>query len=318
VYDIDIRVLDRLFKAVVEDSDLLQFFENTLAFCQSKIVDDPLQKITQLGSDRYRAAVQKLLEHTWSSNLLSVSEKWRRLVVCVKFADTIRLPKVSSSILEHVFTQGQHDTLGSVEMGHLLRPKNNTTGQKMGSCAQSIVAGIISKVQADDSGWIALATDQLGPSLPRYLEHGHDSVLLANLIHVTRQSKDDPGRHISDLLHIFPTLPHFNIQNTLPELQRDFLALWDEMEQMQDNNVAQVRDKLRNFHDVLTSFPLGSRAEDRHRNADFDPNRDTRSITSIHSPSNLTPVSMSPQIPSSPRMLSQRASGLIAPEPDEE
>ncbi|KAH9972288.1 hypothetical protein BGW80DRAFT_1252818 [Lactifluus volemus] len=189
----DVRVLDRLFKGVVEDSDLVQFFENILSFCKSKVVDDPLQKITELGSERFQTAVQKLLEHTWSSNLLTVSEKLRRLVVCVNFADTIRFPSVTSSIFEHIFTQDQHDALSSVEIGHLLRHK----GRIIGSCAQSIVAGIISKVQADDSDWVALATDQLGPSLPRYLEHGNDSVLLANLIHITRQilesSRDGPG-----------------------------------------------------------------------------------------------------------------------------
>jgi hypothetical protein len=308
--------LDRLFKGVVEDSDLVQFFENILSFCKSKVVDDPLQKITELGSERFQTAVQKLLEHTWSSNLLTVSEKLRRLVVCVNFADTIRFPSVTSSIFEHIFTQDQHDALSSVEIGHLLRHK----GRIIGSCAQSIVAGIISKVQADDSDWVALATDQLGPSLPRYLEHGNDSVLLANLIHITRQilesSRDGPGRDMADAmsLNIFPTLSNFDIQNTLPELQDDFLALWNEMEQMQnDKLVAQVRDRLRNFHDTLP------RAEDRHDPPRHDPlaNRDTRSITSIRSSSNLTPVSMSP-IPSSSRMLLQRASGPITPEPAEE
>jgi hypothetical protein len=312
--------LDRLFKAVVEDSDLVQFFENMLAYCKSKKIHDPLQKITELGSERFQTAVQKLLEHTWSSNLLSVSEKLRRLVVCVNFADTIRFPSVTSSIFEHIFTQDQHDALSYVEIGHLLRPK----GQKIGSCAQSIVAGIISKVQSDDSGWVALATDQLGPSLPRYLEHGNDSVLLANLIHITRQilesSRDGPGWDMADAMsfNIFPTLSNFDIQNTLPELQDDFLALWNEMEQRQnDKLVAQVRDRLRNFHDALA---LGSRAEDRHDPPRHDPlanRRDTRSITSIRSSSNLTPVSMSP-IPSSSRMLLQRASGPITPEPAEE
>jgi hypothetical protein len=274
----DVRVLDRLFKAVVEDSDLMQFFENILSFCKSKVVDDPLQKITQLGSKRFQTAVQKLLEHTWSSNFLSVSEKSRRLVVCVNFADTIPFPNVTSSILEHVFTQGQQDALRSVEMGNLLRPKDNTTGQKFGSCAQSIVAGIISKVQAlaDDGDWVALATDQLGPSLPRYLEHGNDSVLLANLIHITRQilesSRDGgPGWDMGDAmsLNIFPTLSNFDIRNTLPELQQDFLALWNEMEQTpNDKVVEQVRDRLRKFHDALR---LGSRAEDRDDPPRHDP-----------------------------------------------
>jgi hypothetical protein len=266
-----VRVLDRLFKAVVEDSDLVQFFENILAFCQSKIVDDPLQKVIKLGSERFQTAVHKLLEHAWSSNFLTVSEKLRRLVLCVNFADTIHLPKVTSSILEHVFTLDQQDALRSVEMGQLLRPKDNTTGQKIGSCAQSIVAGIISKVQADDSDWVALATDQLGPSLPRYLEHGNDSVLLANLIHITRKnlesSRDDPGGRQHLLLpdassHIFPTLSNFDIRNTLPELQHDFLALWNEIDQEAPNSAVlwNIRDHLRHFHNILTQgngLPLG-------------------------------------------------------------
>ncbi|KAH9972932.1 hypothetical protein BGW80DRAFT_275295 [Lactifluus volemus] len=46
---IDDQVLVRLFKALVKDSDLVQFFEIIPDFCRSSIVDDPCRRFTSLG-----------------------------------------------------------------------------------------------------------------------------------------------------------------------------------------------------------------------------------------------------------------------------
>jgi hypothetical protein len=68
----------------------------------------------------------------------------------------------------------------------------------------------------------------------RYLSHGNDSVLLANLIHITRTifnsssgiTRDMAGDAASYILRL-PS--EFDIRRTLPELKRDFCALWNDI-----------------------------------------------------------------------------------------
>jgi hypothetical protein len=52
-----------------------------------------------------------------------------------------------------------------------------------------MVASIIAHIRKRDSDWFALAVGQFSISedvLRGYVSHGDDSVLLANLIHITR------------------------------------------------------------------------------------------------------------------------------------
>lgn len=71
-------------------------------------------------------------------------------------------------------------------MGILLRRRGARGDQVIDLFSQSIVVQIIADVQRDSEDWIALATDQLGCNLTHYLQHGDNSVLLANLIRITR------------------------------------------------------------------------------------------------------------------------------------
>jgi hypothetical protein len=189
----------------------------------------------------------------------------RRLVVCVNFADTIRLSDVTLPILKDIFPQDQHDVLQSVEMGRSLRSPVTSVEQEVGKeqeiglCAQNIVAGIISNVQESNDGWVTLAADQLGKSedvIRGYLRHGNDNVLLANLTHITRQifhSLKDNRDMAASSLTVLPSLSKFEIRNTLPELQDNFRALWDEIEHAPiDELVMDIRDGLVNLHNSLS------------------------------------------------------------------
>jgi Family of unknown function (DUF6535) len=276
---IDDRVLDRLFMALTKDSDLVQFFEKIPGFCKSSLVDDPQGRIINLGKAKLDMAVEKLMERTWSLNSLSDSEeKIRRVVACVKVVDAVRLPDVALSILKVIFPWDQHQLLQSVQMGRSLRSQGNGTQQKIGLCAQSLVAGIISNVQPSDQNWIALAADLLGKSedvIRGYLEHGHENLLLANLIYIIRQiikssSGDDQDR---DMAHtssfILPSLSNFDIRNTLLGLQHDFRVLWAEIDREAPNNeiIKKIRDKLCNLHDALAQSDrllLGSEVQHDH------------------------------------------------------
>jgi hypothetical protein len=162
--EIDDRIVDQIFEALrPENSDLVRF-----------------------GQEKLKLAMKNLMERTWSSNSLSDSEKTGRVVACVELADSVRLSVIASSILQVIYPWDQHQLLTLVEMGQSLRNRGN----RIGLCAQSVVAGIISNVQSGDDRWIALAADQLGKSedvIRGYLGRGRENVLLANLIHITRQ-----------------------------------------------------------------------------------------------------------------------------------
>ena len=180
---IDDHILDRLFNALAKDADWVQFFEGFLGFCKSLSPENPTRHVTNLGKQRLRSAVEKLLERTWSANFLSDREKMRRLAACVKFADAVHLPDVASSILKGIFPWDLHNALPSVELGQFLRNQANRGQEKIGLCAQSIVAGIISNVQGSNEHWVSLVADQLSESedvIQGYLKRGIGNVLLAD------------------------------------------------------------------------------------------------------------------------------------------
>jgi hypothetical protein len=72
---------------------------------------------------------------------------------------------------------------------------------------------------------------------PRLPQIWKDSVLLANLIHITNQIvnsslRDDLRRHMADAsLYILPALSNFDIRNTPRQLQDDFPSSWTEIAQ---------------------------------------------------------------------------------------
>ena len=76
----------------------------------------------------------------------------------------------------------------SVEIGHSLISWGGNIDQKR-LCAQGIIADIVTNIPQHDERWFSLTMHHLGISehaLRGYLDHG-DSILLANLIHLTHQ-----------------------------------------------------------------------------------------------------------------------------------
>jgi hypothetical protein len=101
--------------------------------------------------------------------------------------------------------------------------------------ALCIIARIISINEERNKRWSTLVMDELGISedtLRHYLAHG-DSILLVNLIHITRQFFYGLRQCDSDLIRkslcILPSLSKFDILNALPELQHEFCTLWNEI-----------------------------------------------------------------------------------------
>jgi hypothetical protein len=224
-------VLKRTLDMSTSDDDLEQFFEAIPGFRASKIVDNPRHCLDVLGLPRLAEALIGFWNRTLSSNRVSESVKVRRLVVCVRVIEAADLSIAVPQILHLLF--GDLDgVLRSVEIGHCWRTFRNGS---VASLSRGIIAGIISNAERNDR-WFMLAMDELGISegvLRDYLAHG-DSVLLANLIHISRhflhtlQHDLDLTRKSSSILS---SLSEFDILNTLPELQRDFCGLWNEVVQ---------------------------------------------------------------------------------------
>jgi hypothetical protein len=227
---LDGEVLKRTLDMSRSDDDLEQFFEAIPGFCASKIVDNPRRSLDVLGLPRLAEALIEFWNRTLSSNRVSESVKVRRLVVCVRVIEAADLSIAVPHIL-HLLFGDLSEVSRSVEVGHSLRPLRNGN---VASLARGIIAGIISDAERNDR-WSMLAMDELGISrdvLWGYLAYG-DSVLLANLIHITRHFFHGLLRPNPDLtreaLSIFPSVSKFDIFNTLPELQRDFCDLWNEV-----------------------------------------------------------------------------------------
>ncbi|KAI0247171.1 hypothetical protein BJV78DRAFT_955483 [Lactifluus subvellereus] len=235
--EIDRRVLRRTFDALDEDHELEQFFECIPGFCSSKVVDDPKGILAEIDDPGLTYALIRFWYHTLTSSFVSEAVKQKRLTICVKAADSARLSDATEMILEDIFRRPMDGVLRSVEIGHSLGSRGNNNNEDSALCAQGIVAGIIASVSVGerDYRWKALVMGQLDVSedvLRDYLAHG-DSVLLANLIHITHQffpSYLDRVRFVPHALpDILRTISGFDIQNTLPGLQNDFCALWNEI-----------------------------------------------------------------------------------------
>jgi len=98
--------------------------------------------------------------------------------------------------------------------------------------------------------------------LRSYLDHG-ESVLLANLMHFTRQFVRNflkANREEFPLLYILRRLgSKYNIQDTLPSLQHDFCSLWNEVVlQRHDRDRHLLFNILWELHSIYVALHQGS------------------------------------------------------------
>jgi hypothetical protein len=252
VLDIDGCVLKWTWDALVDDHELGRFFQCILGLRSSKVVKDPHHVIQTLGTSQLSPSLAAFFHRTWSSNLISEEDKIQRLVVCVKVADAIRLLDAIWQILDGVLDDDQLGVLESTEMGHLLRSEGNASVQEPRLCAQSIVGCIIANAQIHDHRYTALAADQLGKSEDelRTCYPEHESVLLANLVYVTRQFHRthtillnglpfNPDWPLSRVISRFTrSLSKFDIRKAHPVLQYEFCVLWNELVRSESDGLA--------------------------------------------------------------------------------
>jgi hypothetical protein len=114
-------------------------------------------------------------------------------------------------------------------------------------------------VRERDDRWIGLAKDQFGMPedvLRDNIAHGDNSVLLAILIHRTRQViRTDP----SDW-RILSSLSKFDIRNTVPGLQNEFCALWNEIVRKSREGSGSLVNVLRAIRQLYIALHQGTDA----------------------------------------------------------
>jgi Family of unknown function (DUF6535) len=228
---IDGHVLKWTFEALDEDHELEQFFEAIPAFSTSQVVHDPRRMLANLDVRVLTAACDGFLIRTFASHLLSETIKDRRFILCMQAFDALDSSFPSFGFLSEAFAKG--GVFQSVQMGHLIRSRCHSMKGVTTLYAQMLVSGIIASAERDDR-WKVLVMDQLQISedvFQDYLARG-DSVLLANCIHFARQmfriDYELYGSSVILLEKIQPIISKFDIPNTLPGLQHDFCALWNQ------------------------------------------------------------------------------------------
>lgn len=222
--EIDASVIERILPALDDDHALEAFFITIPGFCSSNIVNVPLPPLVGM---KLRQALDGFLDRTFSSSSLPESVQSDRLFTCLNAAYAALEPSATSHILDDIFNGRWGEALRSVEIGLALRRWGQGKNDSIDLNIRRIVACIVARTRRQDDRWSKLAKDEFGVPdrvFEDYLAHG-DTIPLAILIHSTRQAFQT-RRPQRDVLR---SLSQINIHDTLPALQHEFCALWNEI-----------------------------------------------------------------------------------------
>ena len=238
--DIDTRALMWTFDCLDEDHELERFFSGLPGLRSSKVATDLLPRLTSEQKQKVRDAITGLLARTSSSDLLLAPVKTRRILVCAK---ALHPAHISHTFIIFDWILSQYKYCGPVAAGvvNILRGWGDDRGARDVLEAQAVISMTVVRVQQRDDAWYSLASNALGvtdATLRTYAAHG-DSLSLSILIHVVRLGSTH-FRKIFLVYEFWPVLEAastFDVQNTSPELQHEFCALWNQIvRHVQDND----------------------------------------------------------------------------------
>jgi len=290
--EINALILDRIFLTLDDDPAQEKFFDAIPGFCSSKSVTAPFSSDVQT---KFQQVLDGFLDRTFSSDSIPESAQSRRFIICLNAADAAIGPGGSSRILDKILNGRWSDALQSVELGTSLRRWGNNKDELIGLKIRRVVACIIARTRGRDDRWTMLIKDEFGVPDAVFRDnvtHG-DSVLLAILIHVTRQALRDRLPQ-GDVLH---SLSGFDIRDTLPVLQHDFCTLWNEIVQDVGNKAAddgtpinilvQLRHLYAALHECMTPTRAPTPA-DGDRGTKFEPSLYPSCTIVSHRPDSAT------------------------------
>ncbi|KAH9057266.1 hypothetical protein EDB87DRAFT_1686549 [Lactarius vividus] len=276
--EFDTRAFVWTFESLDEDHELERFFSGLPGFRNSQVVNDPLPSLTEQERIRLFEESLGLLNRTFSSDLLPESDKNRRAISCAKAMSPTDIPYEYQWILDKIIYQ--HEGLCTSEFGRIVRGwTDNGLGGNQGTAVvvRAILTYLVAKAQRRNDSWFILTSGELSvleSVLRDYAAHG-DSLSLSVLIYVTRQHFSlfrDPSWPSYLFTGVLETISKFDPQDTSPELQREFCALWNQIVLKAQNDDDQA----------IASYILG-----RIRNVYIALHRGTGSAPTRFSPSTI-------------------------------
>ena len=232
----DARAFMWTFECLDEDHELERFFSGLPGFRSSKVVDDPLPRLTGRQKLRLGVGLMELLDRTFSSDLLPAHIKKRRAMLCAKVTDPVHIP-LAFDVFDKVLSNYQDDSALAVELLQIIRAwgngRDNDTNADTNLIANATICSIIARAQQHDDPWFILASSKLGVSesvLRDYAACG-DGLSLAILIHIVRQYfrlfRKTSG--LFGFVNVLGAVTRFNARDTPLELQHEFCALWNQI-----------------------------------------------------------------------------------------
>jgi hypothetical protein len=222
------RPLDGI-NALNDDDARANFFAAIPGFFNSEQVNNLEEHLPNGFRIKFERTLDGFLDRTASSKLVSESFRSSQLMVCLKATHVVLGRDGVLQILCDILSERWPELLQSVEMALALRRWSNIIGadDDITHYVRRIVTRVVAGVRERDDHWISLAMAEFGVPdhvLRDNLDHG-DSALFALLIHITRQA----FRTGSWTPFILLSLTQFDVCDTLPELQNEFCALWNEI-----------------------------------------------------------------------------------------
>jgi hypothetical protein len=239
--EIDTRAFMWTFDCLDKDHKLDCFFSGLPGLRSSKVVDNPLPRLTFEQQCELNNKLIGLIDCTFLSDLLPMPVKERRTLICAKAIDLVHTSN-AFGILRRILSQCHYS--GPMVPGIVQVMRGWGDDMKNISVAQATLCSIVAQAQQHDHSWFNLTSNALDSPeavLRDYAAHGN-SLSLAILIHVVRQQfslfwkQHWPYYKFSRVLE---AASKFDVLDTSPELQHKFCALWNEVCASADWEIAQ-------------------------------------------------------------------------------
>ena len=258
--EIDTRAFMWTLDNVKHDYELERFFSGLPGFRSSKLVDDPLPRLTGEEMQKLFARLRGLLDLTFSSDLLPAAVKDRRALICAKAVEPLHTQD-TFNILHAILSEYQHSGPIATAIATILRGWEHYMDQD--KIVYAICKVIATKQPFDDS-WYNLASEELGfskTSLRHYAARG-DSLSLVILNYAVRQQFTHFRKSSwdkSSFSLVLATASNFNVNDTSPELRHGFCALWNEIvHEAQENDGQMAFYILRQIRNVFLALHQGT------------------------------------------------------------
>ena len=230
---IDIRIFDWTISALGDDKSLDKFFESIPGFFNSKPMKNMERDFPETLLKTFWVALNEFMGRTSSSNSVTEPDKSRRVTICRDIMNVIPCPNpISYDNLRPHLDQSPLPIWSLQAMTRWFTHKSPSVS----GTARTRATELLPSVQKRDENWIAIASDTYGLSvldLQNMVSLEGNNPLLSILINISRRTiqsnfREWPGE-------VLTGLTRFDILDTVPWLQHDFCALWNDIVQESRN-----------------------------------------------------------------------------------